>query len=369
MRTITPGEEQFTNDITPPEHRLLSLGTLLSSPTNRMDIAIGDDWFDWKQGKIPRSEKYDRIEAVIGDTPIRQVTDLGNDSSGRILTKFESANPSGSHYDRAFLKTLRYLEENDLIEPGDELRDITSGSAGISLATLGWALDYKVRITVPDELPDSRLFPMRSHNAEVVNAGPGYIKRASEFQAEEIQAFKADPEWELVRPADRNQRALIFRKGDKRICYLNHSENLLTPDAFRAIGEEAVSQLVEAPDAVLLAMGTWTTIAGVSPVIRKAWPAVRIIGYEGENTTNHDNYGTTVSGIPMRFHDPSLIDDKVVVTNKQRGHYDQLINHRPPYQLQLGHSSVMGLAAAHDAIQRQGGGTALTIAYDDKHRY
>jgi cysteine synthase len=248
------------------------------------------------------------------------------------------------------------------------LRDITSGSAGISLAVLGKELGYSVRVTVPDELPESRIFPMNYFEAEVVNAGPGYIKAASEFQAQEIHALKDDAAWELIRPTDRNQKALIFSNGERRICYLNHSENSLTVEAFQAIGEEAVRQMAEPPQCVVLALGNWTTVAGIAPVVKKAWPSTRIIGYEGENTTIHDNYGTTVSGIPLRFHDDSLLDAKIVVTDATRDTYDEFINRNLTPGMQLGHSSIMGMAAAHAELHERPG-TALTVAYDQKLRY
>jgi cysteine synthase len=326
-------------------------------------IDANTNWSDWET--LSRSEKYDRLESRTGDTPIKTL--LAREQ-GTIFTKYELANMSNSHYDRAFLKTLRNFEAEGLIQPGDELRDITSGSAGISLAFLGEKLGYKVRITVPDELPENRLVPMHWFGAEVVKAGPGYIKQASELQAQEIQALRTDPSWQLVRPADRDQRAFIFHQGNQSICYLNHSENLLTPEAFRAIGHEAVAQLVEAPSSVVLAMGNWTTIAGIAPVLRKAWPGTQIIGYEGENTDIHDNFGTTVSGIPLRFRDDNLLDKQVVITNEQRDDYDRKINEWLPPETRLGHSSLMGLAAA-DAEIHETPGNVLTIGYDEKRRY
>lgn len=321
---------------------------------------IGGDGWD----ALPRHDKYDRLSALVGDTRLGHLPGIDD----RILTKFELDNPSGSHYDRTFLETLRSFENEGLIRPGDELRDITSGSGGISLAMLGRALGYAVRITVPDELPENRTRPMRWFGAEVVRAGSGYIKQASDFQADEIRAFKADPGWQLTRPADPDQRAFIFDDGNGRISYLNHSENLLSPLAFRAIGQEMVAQVAEPPASVFLAMGNWTSIAGISPVLREAWPDTRLIGYEGENTVNHDNFGTTVSGIPMRFRDLSLLDDAIVVTNTERDRYDALVNSHLPANEQVGHSTLMGLAAAEAELARHPG-TALTIAYDQKLRY
>ncbi len=321
---------------------------------------------DWNE--LTRSEKYDRLEGLVGDTAIVPVANL---RSARVFTKLETENPSGSHYDRAFVATLRNFEEEGLIRPGDEVRDITSGSGGISLAVVAQVLGYMTRITVPDELPKNRLFPMRFFGAEIVQAGTGYIRQASDFQAEEIRALKADPAWQLSRPSDREQRAYVFtNKGeDRRICYINHSENLLSPRAFSTIGREIVHQMVDAPDAVILAMGNWTTIAGISPTVRAAWPLTRIIGYEGENTEVHDNFGTSVAGIPLRFRDPLLLDEAMIVTDQQRDNANWAINSPRPLHERVGHSSLMGLVVADEFTHDDYTKSALTITYDQQIRY
>lgn len=318
--------------------------------------------------EMPREQRFDYLADKIGNTPVFPGSSYLPNTG--VITKREFFNPSGSHYDRAFFATLKSFEESGFIQPGDELRDITSGSGGISLAFLGNVLGYKVRITVPDELPDSRLMPMRMLEAEIVNAGPGYMQTASTFQAEEIRRLKDDPEWELSRPDDRDQRAFAFkhRTTGERICYLNHSENRLTVDAFSAIGHEAVQQLATPPTAVALAMGNWTSIAGISPVIREAWPDTRIIGYEGTSTQIHNNFGTSVEGIPLRFRDDALIDEIMPVSDELRDEIGHRVNSLLIPNAQIGHSSLMGLVVGEIATQLHGG-QVLTIAYDQKVRY
>lgn len=327
-------------------------------------MALGIDGIgtkDWHS--LPRQAKYDRLRQVIGQTPVTPVTLPGDIT---VTTKQEYWNPSGSHYDRAFLDTLQAFETEGLIQPGDELRDITSGSGGISLALLTRYLGYKARITVPDELPVNRLIPMRLFDAEVVQAGPGYIQQAAAVQTAEIQALKKDATWELTRPNDRNQRAYAFANGEQRICYLNHSENTLSPQAFQAIGHELVSQIAEAPAAVMLAVGNWTTIAGISPVLRDAWPQTQLIGYQSLFTDTHDNFGTTVAGINLRFEDMSLLDDIYLIPNQSRDIMDAHVNARLPLAQQLGRSSLMGFVAAQYYADL---GDVVTIAYDQKMRY
>lgn len=327
-----------------------------------------------------RQKLYENLSGDIGDTPLYIVEELNANKAMPILQKNEFYNPSGSHYDRVYLPTIKYLEDQGLVRPDDELRDITSGSAGISLSLIGNYLGYRVRVTVPDELPEARIQPMKVRGATVLRCGPGYIQAASKFQRDEIhQLVKSG--WQRIRSDDPDMRAIVLQKKDQRICYINHSENALSPQSFAAIGVELDRDWQGLqPYAVVLAMGNWTSIAGISAVVREHWPETRIIGYEGDNRTIHDNYGTTVEGIPFRFKDESLVDEQRVVTNIERNLMDERINHDPasrfhPTQYQLGHSSLMGMVVAEQLAHEKNTqdptceSPVICLAYDQKMRY
>jgi cysteine synthase len=221
-------------------------------------------------------------------------------------------------------------------------------------------LGYNVRISVPDELPNSRIAPIQIFGAEVVNVGSGYVPRASEVQAEEIQAFRQNRSWTESRPLTRSSRAFRFDDNGKRICYLNHSENDLSPMAFREIGKEILRSTE--PDVVYLAAGNWTTIAGIAPVIHDESPGTTVIAYEGDYTSGpHTNYGTSVDGVKLRYRDERLVDDIVTITDQER----DAVRNTNRYARNLGNSSIMGLAAAI----RHGGLRPTTIAYDLANRY
>lgn len=318
-------------------------------------IGIGDTTW-WS---LPREEQFARINAIVGNTPLEKVV-LENGST--VFVKRECDNPSGSHYDRAYFATIKHFEEIGFTQPGDELRDITSGSAGISLALMGYLLGYKARIMVPSELPANRLYPMLRLGARLVDTNAGYVPHASKMQTDEIQTMKEDPAWATSRPADRSGRAFLFSKGDERICYLNHSENELSPLAFSNIADE-IAQTVPDASHIALAEGNWTTIAGIAPRLRELIPGVQIVGYSGELTNGAtDNFGTNVPDVPIRFKDTDLVDEEVVVTNTER---DQMQPRAP----RLGRSSLMGLAVAHKILTQTPTASVVTIGYDLAGRY
>ena len=316
---------------------------------------IGDEHWN----RLQREEKFAYLHEAVGNTPLEEVI-LPNGAVIRV--KQELDNPSGSHYDRAYLETIEKFEKDGFLLPGDELRDITSGSAGISLALIGSLLGYKVRITVPSELPESRLFPIRYFGAEVVSSGLGYVPGSSAQQVREIVDLRENQAWQESRPADRSGRSFLFQKGNDRICYLNHSENDLSPQAFESIAKEI---LVQAPDAshIALAEGNWTTINGIARYLKAHAPHVKIIGYSGELTNGStENFGTNVPDVPIRFRDLSLLDQDVVVTNQQR---DTMGSYAP----HLGRSSLMGLFVAQSITSLESAAKVITIGYDEIVRY
>jgi|GEM_PF-1060627 len=330
---------------------------------NLAAIGVGNEtWYS-----LPRSEQYRRLELLVGNTHLLAVPEIPG-----VYAKQEFTNPSGSHYDRASLPTLQLLETGGYIQPGDELRDITSGSGGISLALFAKLLGYKARISLPDELPASRVYPMEYFGAEIVRTGPGYIQATSDSQAAEIMSLVRSGEWVLKRTEDRGIKSLFFthRSTGQRVCYVNHSENVVSVSGHQRLGQEIVAQAPEIPRAVVLAIGNWTTIAGVAPVIREAWPATEIVGVKPSDDSDQTDFGLVAQGlnIKFRFKDESLLDRVVIISDAEREVMRERINNGRDTNRQLGNSSLLCLAAAQ-TIQAAAGGNVITINYDQAMRY
>lgn len=304
----------------------------------------------------------------IGDTPLLPIPEMWTP----VLTKREDANPSGSHYDRAYDATVAALILEGLVDPSTELRDISSGSAGRSLAYIGKRYGLPVTVTVPSELPARRVQPIEEYGARIAVSYGDYIRGSSEQQREEILDLIEDRRWRLLRSDDPGIRSLTFEnaKGE-RVCYLNHSENDLTTNAFGQIAEELIAQCPQEPAAIALAIGNWTTIAGIVPIIRSAWPGIRVIGYQSKDTETYENFGTGHAGssgtdVPMRFKDPSLVDEIVLVSNHERDCMETLVNAGRPREGRVGRSSLMGLFVASQIETFK---PILTITYDRAEMY
>src|SRR5262245_23413179 len=109
-----------------------------------------------------RSEIYDRLEKLIGKTPLVELDHMSPDGQSGIFLKLECANPTGSHYDRIILELLRHEEEGGKIEEGSVLLDTTTGNSGASLAWLSRVLGFECNIIIPKDAPAARIQQIES---------------------------------------------------------------------------------------------------------------------------------------------------------------------------------------------------------------
>lgn len=336
-----------------------------------------------------RTEQYKRLEYMIGHTPLLLVHEEPNGST--VLAKVESHNPSESHYDRAYLATLRRLEEDGVIQPGDELLEITSGSAGTSFAWLCNRLGYQARIIVPPELPNGRVQEMINFGAIVERSQPGYVPEAAIEMRDEIMKHKDTRE----RHYTDDYKVITYQKEDgKRVCVVNHSANRLTPDAFKEIGEEVVGVIPEDAkiDFAVSVLGNWTSTTGLSESLRAHYPDVKMIGIEDVRNPNyfeekypgeyekrfgvppefgqHDSYGASARGVKLDFVDVDSLDEIVLIDPKDRDEVGAKYNKEHPNIVEtIGNTSAASLWEAEQLAKEHPGSVVLVIFYDKADRY
>lgn len=113
------------------------------------------------------TDKFSRIEGLIGKTPLLEIHYTYKGSPGRIFAKAEYLNMTGSIKDRVAFHILKKAYENDLISPTDVICEATSGNTGIAFSAIGSYLGHKVIIYMPDWMSAERINLMKSFGAEV----------------------------------------------------------------------------------------------------------------------------------------------------------------------------------------------------------
>ncbi len=345
-----------------------------------------------------RQLQYNKLIGMTGNTPITR----HENSSGTILMKRLSQNPSECHYDLVYLRTLKFLEEQGVIWPTNkneehngqriELVELTSGSAGISFGFATRMLGFEGTLFVPEEIPDARVNPMKSFGLNIVRTPPGYVKAASEQLGHYIEQLKADG-YKPVRFDRQGNRNLVYEKGDHRVCIVNHSENQITIDAFKTIGQEIADFLPEGvrPDALLTIMGNFTSSTGISSILKERYPDIQLVGLESVENPNWFEqrypgeyekrfrrpptfnstriYGTSQRGVPLYFGHPEIFNDIQLFEPEEVIARQREYNEGKPWVETIGRSTAASLMMAKRYTKKHPGSIVVVLNYDKADRY
>ena len=191
------------------------------------------------------------VLTLIGCTPLLP---LHFPETGRTLyAKAEFLNPSGSIKDRLALAIIEDAEERGLLRPDSMILECTSGNTGISLAMVGAAKGYRVKMLMSESASVERRHLIRQLGGEV-------------------QLFAANRGY-----ATGIELSLQLAAQDPRIFLPRQFENPLnTLDYEVATGHEILAQLDGPADAFVAGYGAGSTLTGYGRALKAARAATRI---------------------------------------------------------------------------------------------
>lgn len=308
----------------------------------------------------------DGIAGCIGDTPLIRIRSLSEVTGCDILAKAEMFNPGGSPKDRVALGVIRAAEARGLLVPyrGDTIYEGTSGSTGISIATLARALGYRAHICMPDDmgLEKSQLLSEMGAVVERVPVAPivdpgHFVNRARRLAAEHerehndgSKGFFSD-QFETPANAEAHRRATgpeILRQVAAYSGTREHQRHVLQLQQQQNQNQQQNQSLhLQSPLAAFVCgAGTAGTLTGVARYLKEdagLRKGIRIIAAdpqgsglanlvrngvlyaatEKEGTRRRSQVDTIVEGIGMNRMTATLdaglhlIDDAVSVTDTQ----------------------------------------------------
>lgn len=346
-----------------------------------------------------RLEQYRRLEAMIGNTPT-----LGYEAKRHsfVLIKVESQNPTESHYDRVYIPTLKRLEELGIIKPGDDLYEVTSGSAGISFAWACSRLGYNANVFAPAKISQARKQEITNFGARLVQIPQGYVPEASKEEWKQFTGIAKTNRYKLAKHQT-DDFSVITAEGDgKRMCLINHSENPLTPKSLESIGEEITSLIPVGVgiDYFVTVLGNGSNTMGVTEGLRerfidrklkRGWPTMQVVGVEDwDNPVQFEAkypglyqsrfgrepsyktqrmFGSSARGTKLRFMDIDQIDEIRLVADREWEPRMQSENAACFTAETIGASTAASLVVAEQIAREHPGSIILTIAYDKGDRY
>lgn len=309
---------------------------------------------DPTQRAHPRDLIYSDLTELIHDTPLLEITRLGDETPrATLLAKMENANPGGSVKDRIALSMIEAAEQKGLLQPGGVVIEPTSGNTGIGLAMVCRRRGYRCILTMPESMSLERRQLLKAYGAEVVltpaeEQMEGAVARADELASEMPGAFVP-----------------------------RQFQNTENPHVHYSVtAEELLHSLAGSPvDAFVAAVGTGGTVSGVGKRLKEVHPACRVIAVEPESsaTLSRGERGPSkIQGIAAGFvpenYDASVVDE--VRTVSDRVAYDTMKALSRRQGALVGISAGANISVALDVARELGPGrTVVTVLCDTGERY
>lgn len=239
-----------------------------------------------------------KIEALIGSTPLVDLSDLTN-GNATILGKYEATNPGGSIKDRIAKAIVEDAEKNGRLAPGGTIIEPTSGNTGVGLAMVAAERGYKLILTMPETMSIERRKLAAAYGAQIVltpgaDGMKGAIAKADEIHEATPGSIIAG---QFVNPA--NPRA-----------------------HYETTGPEIWADTEGTVDAIVAGVGTGGTISGTAKFLKEHKPEVYAVAVEpaespvlsGGKPGGHKIQGIGAGFVPKNY-DAEVIDEVLPVSS------------------------------------------------------
>ncbi|CAG7955759.1 unnamed protein product [Penicillium salamii] len=237
------------------------------------------------------------IEGCIGNTPLFRIKSLSDETGCEILGKAEFLNGAGqSSKDRVALSMIQIAEEQGILTPhaGDTIYEGTSGSTGISLATLARAKGYLAHICLPSDQAIEKSNLLLKLGAIVDRVPPAPIVEKDNFVNRARALAKTHTASSGLESTSEDDLPTDERMTRGRGFFADQFENEANWRAhYDGTGPELYAQCGGRIDAFVAGAGTGGTISGVARFLKPLLPKLEIVlaDPQGSGLFNRVVYG------------------------------------------------------------------------------
>ena len=293
------------------------------------------------------------VTQLVGNTPLVRINTLSNQTGAEILGKCEFMNPTSSVKDRIALAMIDAAIKDGKIKEDTMVVEPTSGNTGIALAMVCAAKGINLTLTMPESMSLERrqLLSALGATLDLTPAAlgmKGAIDRAAELDETIENSFMPQ---QFNNPAN--------------------------PEAHRqTTALEILNDTDGNVDIIVAAVGTGGSLTGISEVVKKQYPNVKVVAVEPVNSPvisggepgPHKIQGIGAGFIPKNLNTEifdevvQVTDENALATSKELAKTDGLL---------VGISAGANIYVASQVAARpeNKGKTIVTILCDTGERY
>lgn len=302
------------------------------------------------------SIKFGGILQAIGNTPLVQLRQVVPKSSGRIVAKLESANPTGSMKDRLAREIIQRAAERGALPPGGTVLEYTAGTTGISLALVARALGYNAHFVFSDAFSEEKRRTMLAFGAKLTDVASDGGKITKEL----IQAM-------IARAAEMSHEPGYW--------WADQLRNEDGANGYTGLGEEIWQQTGGQVDAVVHTISTAHSMHGMSRALKREKPDILVVAVEPDESAvlsgrppgAHKIEGIGLGFLPPLWHPEEVSEIMTVSTEDAKAMARRLARDEAIF---AGTSTGANVVAALRVAERLGpGATVATLIVDSGLRY
>jgi len=294
--------------------------------------------------------KINTILESIGNTPVVKLSKLFPNAD--VWMKLEKANPGGSIKDRIALAMIEDAEKKNILKPGMEIIEPTSGNTGIGLAMVAAVKKYKLTLVMPESMSVERRALMAAYGAQLVLTPrelglKGTLAKADELLAENKNAWMPS---QFTNPAN--------------------------PDIHRkTTALEIIKDFPEGIDYLITGVGTGGHITGMAEILKEKFSNLKVIAVEpndspvlsGGEPGPHPLQGIGPGFIPAVLN-TKILDGVFKITKEEA--FAEVQNLAKTEGILVGISTGASLAAVRKQLETADKkAIILTMNYDTGERY
>ena len=287
------------------------------------------------------------LESVVGGTPLLRLRPPAGSQPGlEVYAKAEWFNPGGSVKDRAALAMLQDGEERGLLKPGKTILEATSGNTGISLAMLGAAKGYPVRVCLPANASTERKQILGAYGAELIQTNALEGTDGAILKARELAAAEPD----LYFYPDQYNNPANWRAH------------------YRTTAEEIWDQTEGRVTHFVAGLGTSGTFIGCCRRLKELSPAIRCVSFQPDSPMHAiEGLKHMETAMVPGIYDDSLADETLTVSTEAS--HEACLRLSREEGLFAGLSSGAAFVAASRVLKSIETGVVVTIFPDGGDKY